>query len=100
MLRRRLDPERHGSAGYTSVTRLTAIVFVVGFFRWCACLGPKPGTTDGLLPGVRVAGVDLGGMPLEKARGVVRTLGDEFRVKLKVARSEVRAVCHAAGRDV
>jgi lipoprotein-anchoring transpeptidase ErfK/SrfK len=85
MLRRRLDPERHGSAGYTSVTRLAAIGFVVGFFALSGHLGSKAWFDGRMLPGVVVAGVDVGGMPLDKARGVLSNISDTYRVKLKIA---------------
>jgi hypothetical protein len=71
MLRRRLDPERHGSAGYTSAIRVAAIVCVFGL----GFLGLRLTTQtlyDGrIMPGVVVGGQNLGGLTLAEARRAV-----------------------------
>jgi lipoprotein-anchoring transpeptidase ErfK/SrfK len=85
MLRRRLDPERHGSAGYTSVRRLAAIGFVVGFFVLGTHLVTKAQFDGRMLPGVKVAGLDIGGLTLPQARKAVWAYGADYRVKLSVA---------------
>jgi lipoprotein-anchoring transpeptidase ErfK/SrfK len=85
MLRRRLDPERHGSAGFTTVARVAAIGFVVGFFALGAHLGSKAWYDGRMLPGVSVAGHDLSGLTLPQARKLVGTLGDNYKLKLTVA---------------
>ncbi len=85
MLRRRLDPERHGSAGYTSVIRLAAIVCVFGF----GFLGLRLTTQalyDGrIMPGVVVGGQNLGGVTLAEARRAISDQSTRYRVKLDVA---------------
>jgi lipoprotein-anchoring transpeptidase ErfK/SrfK len=85
MIRRRLDPERHGSAGFTSLTRIAALGLVVGFFALGTQLGVKTWYDGRLLPGVKIAGVPVGGLSVPDARKLVRRMADTYRVKLNVA---------------
>ena len=85
MLRRRLDPERHGSAGYTSITRVAAIGLAVGFFVVGAHLVTNAWYNGRILPGVVVGGRNVGGMTLAEARHVIRDEVTSYRVKLDIA---------------
>jgi lipoprotein-anchoring transpeptidase ErfK/SrfK len=85
MLRRRLDPERHGSAGFTSIIRMAAIGLVVGFFVVGTHLATKAWYSGRVLPGVVVAGHDLGGLTLPQARKVIRSVGADYRLNINVA---------------
>jgi lipoprotein-anchoring transpeptidase ErfK/SrfK len=85
MLRRRLDPERHGSGGFTSIARLAAMGFVVGFFVLGSHLALTSWYNGRMLPGVAVAGHDLGGLSLSQARHVIQGAAKAYRAKLDVA---------------
>jgi lipoprotein-anchoring transpeptidase ErfK/SrfK len=85
MLRRRLDLERHGSDGYTSLNRVVAIGLAVGFFVLGSHLLTKS-TYDGrILPGVVVADMQLGGKTLAEAREIIAAKADAYRLNLVVA---------------
>jgi lipoprotein-anchoring transpeptidase ErfK/SrfK len=85
MLRRRLDPERHGSAGYTSAKRVVAFV---AFFGLVFVVGLRLATQswyDGrILPGVVVAGQNMGDKTLAEARRAVQDEVKKYRLKLDV----------------
>jgi lipoprotein-anchoring transpeptidase ErfK/SrfK len=85
MIRRRLDPERHGSAGYTSLARLAALGFTVAFFVLGTHMAVKAWYDGRMLPGVKIAGVSVGGLPVDQVRRQVRSMADGYRVKLTVA---------------
>ena len=85
MLRRRLDPELHGSAGYTSVTRVAALGMIVGFFVVGAHLAAQTWYGDRILPGVVVAGKNVGGLTVAQARSVIQKDVADYRLRLDVA---------------
>lgn len=85
LMRRRLDPERHGSAGYTSIKRLAAMGMAAGFLVLATHLASQAWYNGRMLPGVMVAGEDLSGLTLAEARGVVQSKVSGYRLKLKVA---------------
>jgi lipoprotein-anchoring transpeptidase ErfK/SrfK len=85
MLRRRLDPERHGSAGFTSVARLAAMALAVGFVVLSLRLATQSWFDGRMLPGVVVAGQNLGGMTVAQARHAIMSRVADYRVKLDVA---------------
>ncbi len=84
MLRRRLDPDLHGSAGFTSVNRLAALGLTLGFFGLSAHLGTQAYYADRILLGVVVAGKNLGGLTLSQARQVMARDVAAYRLKLNV----------------
>lgn len=84
MLRRRLDPELHGSAGFTSVTRVAALGLVVGFFGLATHLATQAWYSDRILPGVVVAGKNLGGLTLVEARSAISKDVASYRLQLDV----------------
>lgn len=77
--------ERHGSDGFTSVSRVVAIGLATGFF----VLGSHMLTTawfDGrILPGVVVGGQNIGGKTVEQARSLLQKQVASYRLKLTVA---------------
>jgi lipoprotein-anchoring transpeptidase ErfK/SrfK len=85
MLRRRLDPERHGSAGYTTIARVAAIGMAVGFMVVGLRLATQSWYNGRMLPGVVVAGQNLGGMTLAQARHAIEDRTASYRLKLDVA---------------
>ncbi len=85
MLRRKLDPERHGSAGYTSIVRLAAIGLVVGFFVLGTHLAARAWFDGRILPGVTVADRNLGGLTLAEGRQVIRDEVARYKLKINVA---------------
>jgi len=84
MLRRRLDPELHGSAGYTSVTRVAALGLIVGFFGLASHLAVQTWYGDRILPGVVVAGKNLGGLTLAQARSSIQKDVASYHLHLDV----------------
>jgi lipoprotein-anchoring transpeptidase ErfK/SrfK len=84
MLSRRLDPELHGSAGYTSVTRVAALGLIVGFFVLATHLASQAWYSDRILPGVVAAGKNLGGLTTAEARSVIRQDVSSYRLHLDV----------------
>lgn len=84
MLRRRLDPELHGSAGFTSVTRVAALGLVVGFFALASHLASQAWYSDRILPGVVVAGRNFGGLTLAEARASIQKDVAAYSLKLDV----------------
>lgn len=85
LLRRQLDPELHGSAGFTSVTRLAAMGMIVGFFVVGIHLGAQAWYNGRILPGVAVAGHDVGGLTVAEARKVVQKDVQSYKLHLDVA---------------
>lgn len=85
LLRRKLDPDLHGSAGFTSVSRVAALGLVVGFLVVGTHLASKAWYGGRLLPGVTVAGRNVGGMTLADARAVIRKDVAKYQLKLNVA---------------
>jgi hypothetical protein len=85
MLRRRLDLERHGSNGFTTVPRVVAFA-VCGVFLAVAGHIATQGWYNGrMLPGVVIGGRDVGGMSLQSARDLVKSEADTYHFKLDVA---------------
>ncbi len=85
LLRRQLDQELHGSAGFTSVYRLAAMVMVVGFLGLASHLATQAYYSDRILPGVTVAGQGLGGLTLAEARKILQEDVRNYRLNLTVA---------------
>lgn len=85
LLRRHLDQDLHGSAGFTSVYRLAALALVVGFFGVSSHLAVKAWYNGRILPGVVVAGRDVGGLTLAQARTLLQKDAASYRLKLTVA---------------
>lgn len=85
MLSRKLELERHGSSSYTSVLRLAAIGMAVGSLVLASHLATKAWYDGRILPGVVVAGHDLGGMSLARARQVIRDEVGSYHLRLQVA---------------
>lgn len=85
MLRRRLDAERHGSDGFTTLPRVICIGFVVGFLVLATHMAVTAEYDGRIMPGVVVAGRDLSGLTLAQARAVVQKLAASYRLKLNVA---------------
>ena len=75
----------HGSAGFTSVSRIAAVGLVVGFFGLASHLATQAWYNGRILPGVIVAGRDLGGMSVPQARVVIQKDIGAYRLHLKVA---------------
>lgn len=85
LLRRQLDPDLHGSAGYTSVTRIAAMGMVLGFFVLGSHLGAQAWFNGKMLPGVVVAGRDVGGLSMAEARRLIQKDVAGYRLNLDVA---------------
>jgi lipoprotein-anchoring transpeptidase ErfK/SrfK len=85
MLRRRLDPGRHGSAGFTSITRLAAMGLVLGFFVLSSHMAEAAYYNGRILPGVTVAGHGVGGLTVAQARSEIQKTVAGYRLKLDVA---------------
>jgi lipoprotein-anchoring transpeptidase ErfK/SrfK len=84
MLRRRLDPELHGSAGFTTVRRVVAIAAGGVFLAVAAHLGSQAWYNGRMLPGVVIGGRDAGGMSLETARQLVQSEANAYHLRLEV----------------
>lgn len=84
LLRRQLDPELHGSAGFTSVTRLAAMGMAVGFLVLGVHLGLQSWYNGRLMPGVVVAGHSVGGMSVPQARELLQRDVSAYRLNLDV----------------
>jgi lipoprotein-anchoring transpeptidase ErfK/SrfK len=84
MLRRRLDLERHGSGGYTSIGRLVAMVLAIGFFVLSGHLIMQAWFAGRIMPGVVVADQNIGGMTTSAARGLIENVATQYHVHLKV----------------
>ena len=85
MVRRRLDPDLHGSGGYTSVTRMAALGLVVALAFVGTHVAAGAWFADRILPGVEIAGRPVGGMRLAEARALVMQDVSKYRLKLDVA---------------
>jgi len=85
MLRRRLDFERHGSDGFTTLPRVIAIGGVACFLVLALHMAMTAEYDGRIMPGVMVAGHDLGGMSLAQARTTAQKLAASYRLKLDVA---------------
>lgn len=97
MLRRRLDLERHGSDGYTRLSRVVAIVAMFGFFGLATQMGAKAWFDGRILPGVVVGGQNLGGMTLEKAREVLQNQADRYRLEMDIASDHYKLMASQLG---
>jgi lipoprotein-anchoring transpeptidase ErfK/SrfK len=85
LLRPRLDPDLHGSAGYTSLTRITAVGMLLGFLGVGSHLATQAWYAGKILPGVVVAGHDLSGQSLAQARKVLQDTAKNYRLTLTIA---------------
>lgn len=88
MLRRRLDLERHGSDGFTSLRRLVAISLAAGFFVVGSHILTKAWFNGRMLPGVVVADVAVGGKPLAEVRTILRQKVSAYRLHVEVAETK------------
>jgi len=82
MVRWRLEPELHGSGGYTTAGRLVAIGLAAVSVVVAAHLGVQSWYNGRMLPGVTVGGRDLGGMTLADARKAVAAEAGSYRLNL------------------
>ncbi len=82
MLRRRLEPELHGSEGYTSSSRLAAIGLAVVFCVLATHLALQAWYDGRMLPGTVIGSQDVGGMSLAAARRVVAAEANGFQLNL------------------
>jgi lipoprotein-anchoring transpeptidase ErfK/SrfK len=85
MLRRRLDPERHGSAGFTTIPRVVAIGAGVVFLALASHMANQAWYDGRILPGVTIGGQDAGGLSLAAARQLVGDEAGSYRLRLNVA---------------
>jgi lipoprotein-anchoring transpeptidase ErfK/SrfK len=85
LLRHKLDPELHGSSGLTSITRLAAFGLVLGFFGVAAHLATQAWFNGRMLPGVMVAGHDVGGLTMAQARSLVQHQASSYHLSLNVS---------------
>lgn len=85
MLRTKLDPELHGGAGFTSVTRVAALGLVVGFFGLALHLGVQSWYNGRMLPNVTIAGKDVGGMTTDEVRKYLGKQVTDYRLRLDIA---------------
>lgn len=85
MLRWKLDPERHGSAGYTSIVRMVAIGSMFAFLALSTHMAIHTWFDGRILPGVMVGGRTIGGLTLAEARRVLRDQATGYRLKLDIA---------------
>lgn len=88
MLRRRLDERLHGSAGFTSARRLAALGLTVVLLAVGSQLALRIWYDGRMLPGVRVAGVDVGGKTIDEARAVLADMADNYRLDLTVGNTK------------
>ena len=82
MLRSRLDPERHGSSGFTSIARLGAVGFVLGFVLLASHLAAESWFAGRVMPGVVVGGHNVGDDTVAHARQVIWDAAASYELKL------------------
>ena len=97
MLRWRLDPELHGGAGYTSVTRIAAFGLVIGFFVLGSHIATQAWYNGRMLPGVVVAGRDVGGLTTQQARALIQKDVAAYRLRLQVGTDSYELPASALG---
>jgi lipoprotein-anchoring transpeptidase ErfK/SrfK len=85
MLRWRLDPERHGSAGFTTIPRVVAVAATVGFLALATKMTLTAWYDGRIMPGVVAAGHNLGGLTLAQARSVLQQEAKSYQLNLVVA---------------
>jgi len=85
MLKVRLDPERHGSAGFTTIPRVVAIGTAVAFVVVAVQLGVSGWYNGRMLPGVVIGNRSVGNMTLAQARQEVADEVAQYRLMLDVA---------------
>jgi lipoprotein-anchoring transpeptidase ErfK/SrfK len=85
MMRRRLDPDLHGSDGFTTIPRMVGIAAAVGFLVVAAHLVVGSWYAGRIMPGVVAAGQHLGGLTLPQAREVLQKQAAAYRLQLTVA---------------
>lgn len=87
MLRRRLEQDIHGSAGYTSARRLVALAVIFVLAGVGSQMALRSWFDGRILPGVKVAGVDMSGKTLDQARSVLADMARNYRLNLTVGAS-------------
>ncbi len=85
MVRRRLDPELHGSDGFTTIPRVVAVVAGMVFLGLALHLALTAWFAGRILPGVVAAGQNIGGLTLPQARAVLQKDAAAYQLKLNVA---------------
>ena len=97
LLRRRLNPQLHGSAGYTSVARVAVLGLVVGFFVVASHVATQAWYNGRILPGVYVAGLDIGGMSVPVVRAKIQKSVAAYRLHLTVGGEKYDSTASALG---
>lgn len=87
MLKRRLDQEIHGSAGYTSARRLVALGILLVMALVGSHLALRVWYDGRILPGVKVAGIDFGGKTISQTRSALADAARDYRLQLTVGQS-------------
>ncbi len=85
MLRRRLDPELHGSDGFTTIPRVVGVAAAIVFVGLATKLALTTWYDGRILPGVVAAGQNLGGMTIPQARDALQKEAASYRLSLNVA---------------
>src|SRR4051812_26642350 len=97
MLRRRLDPELHGSSGHTSLLRLGAIGMVAAFFVIGSHLTTQAWYAGRILPGVTVAGTNLSGLTIAEARTRLAAKAASYHIRVSVGNEQFLASANDLG---
>jgi lipoprotein-anchoring transpeptidase ErfK/SrfK len=91
MVRRRLDPELHGSDGFTTIPRLVGVAALVGALAIGLHLTWNSWYNGRIMPGVVAAGQNIGGFPVEKARQILQKEAAAYELKITVSGQAYRA---------
>jgi lipoprotein-anchoring transpeptidase ErfK/SrfK len=84
MLSFRLDPRRHGSAGFTSASRLFAGAFLVALAFLGLSMAGQVAFDGRVMPGVMVGDRQVGGMALSAARQSIAKMAQSFAVQVNL----------------
>jgi len=84
MVSRRLNPERHGSDGFTTIPRVVGIAALVIASAISFHLALSSWYDGRIMPGVVAAGQNIGGLTLAEARDVVRKQSAAYQLRLTV----------------
>ena len=88
MLRRRLDPDLHGSDGFTTIPRVVGVAAAVVFLGLATKIAHTAWYDGRIMPGVVAAGHNLGGLTLAQARGVLQKEAASYQLSLNIAGQE------------
>ncbi len=97
MVRRRLDPELHGSDGYTTIPRVVGVAACVAAVAIGVHLILGAWYADRVLPGVVAAGRPVGGLELAQARQVLQQEAAAYKLKLSIAGQAYEATAEQLG---